>query len=158
MAGHDAKLEGAGALKITLIYLAFGLAILGSALAISLSLAFPVFRFPHPTGPYEIGTLTYHWVDDSRIEIFTANPNDRRELIVQIWFPAKAGSPTPEMPYLQDASVVMAGFAKLLQKPEFIFRNFKYVNTNASTSAGMADAEPATHCCFSWKAPRDFDR
>ena len=130
-------------MKIWLIYLVFVLAILGSTLAIALSLAFPVFRFPYPTGPYEIGTLTYHWVDESRAEIFTAVPNDRRELMVQIWYPAKAGSAPPKMPYLQNGDIVMASFAKILQKPEFIFRNFKYVTTNASTSAGMADAEPS---------------
>jgi predicted dienelactone hydrolase len=74
------------------IYLVFGLAILGSTLAIILSIAFPVFQFPLPTGPYEIGTLVYDWVDESRPEIFTGNPNVHRELMVQIWYPAQKGS------------------------------------------------------------------
>lgn len=29
----------------------------------------PRFRFPEPTGPYAIGTTTYHWVDAERPEI-----------------------------------------------------------------------------------------
>ena len=130
-------------MKTCLIYLTFGLAVIGSTFAIVLSLAFPVFRFPHPTGPYEIGTLTYHWVDESRAEIFTADSNDRRELMVQIWYPAKAGSLKPKMPYLQNADIVMANFAKILHKPEFIFRNFEYVTTNASASVSVADGEPS---------------
>ena len=87
--------------------------------------------------------MTYHWVDETRAEIFTADQNDRRELMIQIWYPAKAGSANPKMPYVQSADIVMASFAKIIQKPEIIFRNFKYVTTNASTSAGMADAEPS---------------
>jgi hypothetical protein len=31
-----------------------------------LPLAFPVFRFAAPTGPYAIGTLTYHWMPTVR--------------------------------------------------------------------------------------------
>jgi predicted dienelactone hydrolase len=49
----------------------------------------PVFRFPHPTGHHGIGTVTYHWVDADRPEAFTADPDDRRELMVQLWYPAR---------------------------------------------------------------------
>jgi hypothetical protein len=55
----------------------------------------PVFRFPQPTGPCAIGTLTCHWVDADRREVFTSAPDDRRELVVQLWYPAK---PDPSAP------------------------------------------------------------
>jgi hypothetical protein len=64
--------------------LAVGLGVLGLAVSVALPMVLPVFRFPHPSGPYEIGTLTYHWVDADRPEVFTADPGDRRELMVQI--------------------------------------------------------------------------
>src|SRR5215211_5509280 len=51
----------------------------GLAISVALPIMLPVFRFPHPGGPYEIGTLTYHWVDADRPEVFTADPDDRRE-------------------------------------------------------------------------------
>ena len=63
---------------------------LGLGIAVALPMMVPVFGFPHPTGPYEIGTLTYHWVDASRSEVFAADPKERRQLMVQIWYPAKA--------------------------------------------------------------------
>jgi hypothetical protein len=44
----------------------------------------PLFRFPRPSGPYAVGTVTYHWVDAARPEIFTADPNDHRELMVHV--------------------------------------------------------------------------
>ena len=52
--------------------------------SIALTMGLPAFRFPHPGGPHKIGTLTYNWVDTGRPEIFTADPNARRELVVQI--------------------------------------------------------------------------
>jgi hypothetical protein len=64
--------------------LAVGLGVLGLAVSVALPMVLPVFRFPHPSGPYEIGTLTYPWVDADRLEVFTADPGDRRELMVQI--------------------------------------------------------------------------
>jgi hypothetical protein len=47
--------------------------------------------FPPPTGPYEIGTLTYHWVDTQRGEVFSPDAHARRELMVQIWYPGEGG-------------------------------------------------------------------
>lgn len=44
-------------------------------IALALPILLPVFHFPKPTGPYAIGTLTYHWVDPSRPELFTADPS-----------------------------------------------------------------------------------
>src|SRR5215217_5892213 len=78
--------------------LAVGLGVLGLAISVALPMVLPVFRFPHPGGPYEIGTLTYHWVDADRPEIFTADPGDRRELMVQIWYPAEGDPSSPRAP------------------------------------------------------------
>jgi hypothetical protein len=112
------------------------------ALSCFLPLAFPVFRFPSPTGPYAIGTLTYHWVDAARRELFTADPNDRRELMVQIWYPAKANASAPRASYLRDGAV-LAPLAHLLHLPGFACTHLKYDMTNAMPSAPMADGRTA---------------
>jgi predicted dienelactone hydrolase len=72
--------------------LGVGLGILGLAVSVALPMILPVFGFPHPTGPYAIGTSTYHWADAARPEVFAADPHDRRELMVQLWYPAKPDS------------------------------------------------------------------
>jgi hypothetical protein len=72
--------------------------VLGLAVAVALPLLAPVFRFPQPTGPYQIGTVTYQWVDAARPELFTADPHDRRELMVQLWYPAKPAPAAPRAP------------------------------------------------------------
>ena len=122
--------------------LAIVLGVLALAVAIGIRIVLPVFHFPHPTGPYEIGTLTYRWVDADRAEIFSADPNARRELMVQIWYPAKGSSSLPRAPYVQDADALGAGLARLFHVPAFVFRHVKYVTSNAIPAAPVSDAQP----------------
>ncbi len=120
--------------------LGVGLGVLGLALSTSLPMVIPVFRFPHPTGPHEIGTLTYHWVDASRPEIFSPDPNDHRELMVQVWYPARADPSSPRAAYVPDPGA-LAPLARMLHLPEFAGEHFKYVTTNAIPSAPVAAGE-----------------
>jgi predicted dienelactone hydrolase len=122
--------------------LAIGLGVLGLAVSVALPMVVPVFRFPHPSGPYRIGTLTYHWVDADRPEVFTAEPGDRRELMVQIWYPAEGDPSSPRAPYIQDANAVTSALARIFGMPEFLFGNLKHVTTSAIPSAPMADDDP----------------
>jgi hypothetical protein len=96
-----------------------------------------VFSLPHPRGPYQIGTLTYDWVDAARPEIFTADPHDRRELMVQIWYPARASKSAKRAPYIADG-YALAPLARLMHLPGFVFQHLKYVKTNAMPAAPMA--------------------
>jgi predicted dienelactone hydrolase len=121
--------------------LVVGLGVLGLALSAAPPTALPVFRFPPPTGPYEIGTLTYHWVDADRQEVFTADPDARRELMVQIWYPAAGDRSAPRAPYVQDADALAPALARLSHVPDFTFQHFTYVTTNAVRSATVAADE-----------------
>jgi predicted dienelactone hydrolase len=125
------------------IGLGTGLGVLALAISVALPIILPVFHFPPPTGPYAIGTLTYHWVDTDRPERFTADPDDRRELMVQIWYPAEAEPSSPRAPYMPDADVVAPALARFLNLPAFALEHLKYITTHAVTSAPVADAEPS---------------
>jgi predicted dienelactone hydrolase len=118
-----------------------GLGVLGLATSTALPTILPVFRFPHPTGPYDIGTLTYHWVDVGRPEVFAADRDARRELMVQIWYPAKGDPSSPRTPYIQDADVVAPALARFVRLPEFALAHLKYVMSNAIPSAPVADGD-----------------
>jgi hypothetical protein len=96
----------------------------------------PVFRFPQPTGPDAIGTLTYHWVDADRPEVFTADPDDRRELMVQLWYPATPDPAAPRAPYVRDADALAPALTPL---PELTPQHLNDVTTNAIESAPVAD-------------------
>ena len=120
---------------------AVGLGVLAVVVSIALPNVFPVFRFPHPNGPYAIGTLAYHWIDPAHSEIFSAHPQDRRELMVQVWYPAAAHASAEHAPYMQDADAVTSAFARIHNIPAFVFGHFKFVTTNAIPSAPVANAQ-----------------
>jgi pimeloyl-ACP methyl ester carboxylesterase len=128
-----------------LLRIAIGLGIFWLSIALVMAgllwIAMPVFRFPQPTGPNAIGTLTYHWIDTSRVDIFAVDASARRELMAQVWYPADIDPATIHAPYMQDADTVMAAFARVHGKPPFFFRQFKYVTTNAVTAARVADGQ-----------------
>ncbi|MEP7189990.1 MAG: carboxylic ester hydrolase, partial [Roseiflexaceae bacterium] len=123
--------------------LGVGLGGLGLVIAIALPIILPVFRFPKPSGPYAIGTVTYHWVDASRPEVFSTDPNAQRELMVQIWYPAKPGAASAQSPYLQDSDAVTTALARLHNVPDFAFQHLTYVTTRAAETMPVADDMPS---------------
>ena len=50
----------------------------------------PERPFLKPSGPYPVGTREYDWTDSSRAEPYTTNPDDKRRVVVQVWYPAVA--------------------------------------------------------------------
>lgn len=57
-------------------------------------------QFPRPTGPHRVGTTLFHWIDDARDETFTPDPDDKRELMVQLWYPAAQSAKGQNAKYL----------------------------------------------------------
>jgi pimeloyl-ACP methyl ester carboxylesterase len=123
-------------------WLAVGVSVLGLLVSVVLPIILPVFHFSPPSGIYPIGTLTYHWQDAHRQEVFSPDPKARRELMVQIWYPAKNTASSSRAPYVQDANALSTALARLKHLPGFFFSQFKYVTTNAIASAPMADNKP----------------
>jgi hypothetical protein len=48
-----------------------------------------------PTGSFQVGTTTYHMTDTQRVEQHADNVNTKRELMVQIWYPAASNIMNP---------------------------------------------------------------
>ena len=109
-------------------------------ISVALPIVLPVFVLPRPTGPYAIGTVTYHWIDASRPEVFGKSPRAARELMVQIWYPADQRKVLA--PYVDDAAILSAALGRLHDTPAFLFDHLKYVNTNASSSVPVAKDRP----------------
>ena len=134
--------QGGMQVSTVVSFLGLGLGVVAIVISIGLPVMLPVFSFPKPTGPYGIGTLTYHWADMSRSELFTADPNDPRELMVQMWYPTGQEPSMRRAPYIRDADVVTPVIGRFLHLPEFVFSHLKYVTTNAVASAPVADDQP----------------
>lgn len=128
-----------------LTYLAFGAGMAMLAASVTAATAFPVFRFPEPSGPYKIGTTTYHWVDEERREIFSADPAAKRELMAQVWYPAEPGVTARHAPYASNARALSEGLTSNLSAsgamplPSFMFDYFRYVETHAVPDAVVAE-------------------
>jgi predicted dienelactone hydrolase len=43
---------------------------------------------PVPSGPFGIGRIGYEWIDSSRPDTYSANPDAHRDLMVYLWYPA----------------------------------------------------------------------
>jgi len=68
--------------------------------------------FPTPTGPYKLGTVIRDWTDPSRSEVIASNPSDKRELLVQFWYPADSAVATNGKlaPYMAASDTTLTNF------------------------------------------------
>jgi predicted dienelactone hydrolase len=108
-------------------------------LAAALPALVPVFRLPEPTGPYAVGTQYFYWVDRGRPDTYTPDPDDYREVSVQLWYPADLTADEEPIRYMRrEAS---RAFAEFLDLPSALFEHFALVRTHAHLNAGVAQAE-----------------
>ncbi|MCH7763547.1 MAG: dienelactone hydrolase family protein [Candidatus Marinimicrobia bacterium] len=104
-------------------------------LVIGLPFSVPVIELPRPTGPHPVGSNIYHWVDSSRTEWFTPeDPDDLRELVVQVWYPAKAVTHEP-MPYIDHLKIRSAAIGVAGKFPGFIVGHINLVKTHSFLNA-----------------------
>lgn len=59
-----------------------------AACSLVLSWMLPIFRLPKPTGRFQVGTTTLYFTDTRRDEDAGTDPKAKREVVVQLWYPA----------------------------------------------------------------------
>ncbi|MGY0235621.1 alpha/beta hydrolase family protein [Longispora urticae] len=102
--------------------------------------ALPVPVFPAPSGGFAVGTRVEQWTDPARPETFTADPDDRRTVVVQLWYPAR---PSPghvrRARYLgrteQEARTVSDALARSAGLPGFLVDGVPLARTRAVVDA-----------------------
>ena len=87
-----------------------GCAVVGSVLV-------PLESIDPPKGKYNIGTQVYFWTDSSRGEVYTTDPTDYRELMVQIWYPAEGGENYQKAPHVTFPKKSISSIAKTAGLP-----------------------------------------
>ncbi len=110
--------------------------ILATLLSIAATWAFPVFRFPEPTGGYSVGLQTMYLEDKDRPESITPAIDDYRKLTIQVWYPSEQAIERPE-PYLDEG--YGAAFAKSKGFPSFVVSHFSLIPTHTEKSLPIAD-------------------
>jgi hypothetical protein len=74
--------------------------------------------FPSPTGGHHVGRTSYHLIDASRPEIFSDDPNDVRELMITVHYPADKAARAPRALYAD--SPLAKGFGQAFNTPSFV--------------------------------------
>jgi Platelet-activating factor acetylhydrolase, isoform II len=64
------------------------------------------FPLPAPTGRYQTGRVAFQWIDHQRPELETRAPEDFRELLVYLFYPAQPTARVSRAPYMADADVM----------------------------------------------------
>lgn len=98
----------------------------------------PVPTLTRPHGAYAVGTNVFRWIDSTRSEPITKEPFDRRNVIVQAWYPAVPNAKTIHSLYLD-------GLTKLPPKvgaaPGFLFEHYDQIDTYAILDAMVSEAQ-----------------
>lgn len=116
-----------------------GFALLWWIVAAALPIILPVPRLPRPPGPYAVGSVSYDWTDTARVETYSSDPNAKRELMVQIWYPAQPTADAKTIPYLDNFDVAIPAFANILKLPSFALEHLRLVRTHTYADAPIRD-------------------
>ena len=65
---------------------------IGLSLVLFSAWGYQRLEVPVPGGSHHVGRMTIKWVDSTRPEILTDDPNDRREVVAGVWYPAVPGT------------------------------------------------------------------
>ncbi|MFP3389500.1 alpha/beta hydrolase family protein [Brevibacillus sp. SIMBA_040] len=115
-------------------------------IAAVLPVLLPVFSFEKPTGPYQVGTVSYTWTDTSR----TAVDGKPRRVKTQVWYPAATDNSSIEERYISDLPEFSAVLHKRYGLPLQWLRYIDLIKTNAYSNASFApDLEKAPLLFFS---------
>jgi predicted dienelactone hydrolase len=94
---------------------------------------------PAPTGSYSIGRTEYDWIDDDRIDTLSDNPDEQRELLVWIWYPANTTQQRSRTPYLPsawlDAHNQDPGIGKFLERDSSSIQTHSFTNVALAQGA-----------------------
>lgn len=79
----------------------------------------PAQTLPSPAGAYSVGRVRFHWADSKRPEVLAADPKTRREINLEVWYPAQSDQPAGSAQYLPDLATIQARIPEQEFKDEF---------------------------------------
>src|SRR5215217_1860850 len=66
---------------------------------------------PEPSGPNNVGTSVFHFIDTKRMEAGSVDPNDYRQVEFQLWYPAIRDRDSKPVAYNPELQIMRAFFA-----------------------------------------------
>jgi Platelet-activating factor acetylhydrolase, isoform II len=120
---------------LKMVAITVSILILLATLSIYLQLTIPA-----SSGAYAVGQTVYKWVDISRPEGLTTNPNDFREIIALIWYPAEreTGTKSPYFPGLSTVSKALVDSGEVASWEVF---GLRFMRSQKRTNATLAKSD-----------------
>jgi dienelactone hydrolase len=89
---------------------------------------------PAPSGQHLVGSEVFRWTDPRRAEALTADPQDRRQVVAQAWYPTDV-TEGQRVPYFeaQDRLPAVIGLY-----PSWFFNDFHQIDTHAIMSPALS--------------------
>tara|TARA_Y100000590_G_scaffold75685_1_gene83558 strand:- start:2059 stop:3447 length:1389 start_codon:yes stop_codon:yes gene_type:complete len=107
--------------------------------AFLLPILIPMVKLPVPTGPFSVGTVLYHWTDTSRTEWFTDDPEDLREVPVQLWYPAFPEVDADPTPYIDHIDLRAEAIGERVGLPAFMMGHLNLISTHSVMNASARE-------------------
>ena len=98
-------------------------------------------KLPKPSGPYAVGTKNLYFVDASRPESFTSDPDDHREVAIRLWYPAimpKDGKPVGLIENTPELASIYSSYSPL---PATVFDSLSSIETHSYRGADILEAD-----------------
>ena len=114
-----------------------GIGALLLVIAVALGVVLPVPSLPRPDGPYDVGTTRWEVVDDTRTEVYGADPGGPRRLMATAWYPTD--QPGPASPWVDAPGPFAQEVAGQVGVPPVALGHLRLVTTAATTDAPVAD-------------------
>jgi dienelactone hydrolase len=111
------------------------------AISAVLPILMPIPQLIEPGGHYEVGTVTYYWVDTERQETFGPDPGSPRELMVQIWYPAEENQRSETALWHPQIETAGPAIANWLDLPSFLLNHLIYSRTNSHPDLPLAGSQ-----------------
>jgi predicted dienelactone hydrolase len=110
------------------------------AVSTLLPILLPVPRLGKPSGPHDVGTMTFGLTDDSRRELYSGRDEPRR-FMVQVWYPAGPKPEDKRAPWMERADIYGPAISEFLEMPAFFLDHLALVRTPAYKDA---QSEPSS--------------
>lgn len=128
--------ENTGKLKIRL--LRFTLLFLLLASIVPWAIFLPIPTLLKPQGNYPVGTRIFRWVDVDRWETITSDPHDKRNVVVQAWYPTEENAQGTHSPYLDGMNQLPEQIGPL---PRRLVEHYDQINTYGILNAPISKAQ-----------------
>jgi predicted dienelactone hydrolase len=123
-------------IKTRLLQVSVLLMLVAAILPWSILLPVPLLR--KPQGVYNVGTRIFRWIDNSRGEPITPDLNDKRNVVVQAWYPTQENARGAHSPYLDGLDNLPAKVGII---PRWIFDHYDQIDTYATVNAPISKTE-----------------